>query len=83
VLHIGERTRWYVVVTRSDFDAHVPHWHGQTVLEHGMRMDAIDAQPNQTVAVDMVPDDAGIWLFHCHVSVHLAHGMEARYTVVR
>jgi hephaestin len=31
--------------------------------------------------VDMIPDNPGIWLFHCHVSDHMAAGMFTRYTV--
>jgi FtsP/CotA-like multicopper oxidase with cupredoxin domain len=29
-----------------------------------------------------VPDDAGIWLFHCHVNDHISAGMLSRYQVV-
>lgn len=82
-LREGERTRWYVIVTGSGFDAHTPHWHGQTVLDRGMRTDIIDAQINEIRVVDMVPDNPGVWLFHCHVRLHLAGGMEARFAVVR
>jgi hephaestin len=31
---------------------------------------------------DMVPDDPGTWLFHCHVNDHIAAGMLSRYRVV-
>jgi len=27
----------------------------------------------------MVPDDPGMWGFHCHVSDHILAGMPARY----
>ena len=30
---------------------------------------------------DMKPDDAGTWLFHCHVNDHIIAGMQALYTV--
>ena len=30
----------------------------------------------------MVPDDSGIWLFHCHVSFHHLLGMVNRYVVL-
>lgn len=81
-LREGRRVRWYVIVTGSDFDAHTPHWHGITALDRGMRTDIIDAQINQVQVVDMVPDNPGVWLFHCHVQMHLAGGMEARFAVV-
>ena len=82
-VRVGARVRWYIPVTESDFDAHMPHWHGNTALAHGMRTDIIDAQMNQVQVVDMMPDNPGIWLFHCHVALHLAGGMEARYAVVK
>jgi hephaestin len=30
---------------------------------------------------DMVPDNPGKWLFHCHVHYHMRLGMQAFYTV--
>ena len=34
------------------------------------------------VVADTVPDNVGTWLCHCHVSFHLAAGMQVRYAVV-
>jgi FtsP/CotA-like multicopper oxidase with cupredoxin domain len=34
------------------------------------------------VVADMVPDNVGTWLLHCHVSFHNAAGMAVRYRVV-
>jgi hephaestin len=34
------------------------------------------------MVADTVPDDPGTWLYHCHISLHLAAGMQARYAVV-
>jgi manganese oxidase len=81
-LREGERTRWYVIVTRSGFDAHAPHWHGQTLLQNGMRTDAFQVQVDEIAVADMIPDNQGIWLFHCHVQSHLMAGMEARFKVL-
>ena len=36
----------------------------------------------QMVVADMVPDDPGQWLFHCHVANHLRMGMEGKYEVL-
>jgi hephaestin len=33
------------------------------------------------IIADMVPDDPGTWLFHCHVGPHLLAGMQSLYTV--
>ena len=32
-------------------------------------------------SADMVPDEPGIWLYHCHISDHMLAGMVARYEV--
>jgi FtsP/CotA-like multicopper oxidase with cupredoxin domain len=34
-----------------------------------------------TEAVNMRPDNVGTWLFHCHVTDHMAGGMMTRYRV--
>lgn len=81
-MHEGSRVRWYVVTTRSDFDAHMPHWHGETVLYRGMRMDMVNIADGEVLVADMVPDNPGIWLFHCHLNGHLRAGMEARFAVL-
>jgi manganese oxidase len=77
----GEHVRWYVVTLGFGFNFHTPHWHGNVVLDHGSRTDVIAISPAQMVTVDMVPDDPGIWLFHCHVSDHMDGGMVTRYEV--
>jgi FtsP/CotA-like multicopper oxidase with cupredoxin domain len=77
----GERVRWYVMGMGSEVDLHTPHWHGNTVTVHGMRMDSIDLLPATMVVADMVPDDPGTWLFHCHVADHILAGMQTRYRV--
>jgi FtsP/CotA-like multicopper oxidase with cupredoxin domain len=79
----GDRVRWYLVTIGFGFNFHTPHWHGNVVLDHGERTDVIALSPAQMVTVDMVPDDPGIWLFHCHVSDHMDGGMIARYQVLK
>jgi len=77
----GEHVRWYVFSGTNDFDFHTPHWHGNTVLISQMRTDVTALSPMQMVTADMVPDDVGTWLLHCHVSFHNAAGMNVLYTV--
>lgn len=81
-MRAGERVRWYVMSGTSDFDFHTPHWHGNTVLVNGQRVDLVAVEPMSMMVADMVPDDPGIWLFHCHVNLHIESGMEARYQVL-
>ncbi len=75
----GERTRWYLMTTMSDFDFHAPHWHGETVVVNGMRTDTAELGPMGMVVADMIPDNPGVWLYHCHLNVHLQLGMAARF----
>ncbi|MDQ2768604.1 MAG: multicopper oxidase domain-containing protein [Gemmatimonadota bacterium] len=78
----GEHVRWYVMSSTNDFDFHSPHWHGNTVTIAGMRTDVTFLGPMAMVVADMIPDDVGTWLFHCHVSFHNEGGMAVRYRVV-
>lgn len=81
-MHKGERVRWYVATLGDSNNFHTPHWHGNTVLDQGQRTDVIAISPAQVETVDMVPDNVGIWLYHCHVSDHMAAGMMTRYQVL-
>ena len=77
----GQRVRWYLMASTNDFDFHAPHWHGNTVVLNGMRTDVAQLAMMQMVSADMIPDDVGTWLFHCHVSFHNEEGMAVRYRV--
>jgi FtsP/CotA-like multicopper oxidase with cupredoxin domain len=77
----GERVRWYVVAQGTEVDLHTPHWHGNTVLMMGMRTDVAELLPMSMKVADMVPDDVGTWLYHCHVNDHIIAGMMIRYRV--
>ena len=78
----GEHVRWYLFSGMNDFDFHTPHWHGNTVTINQMRTDVTFMAPMQMATADMLPDDPGIWLLHCHVSFHNAAGMNVRYRVI-
>lgn len=78
----GSRVRWYVVSYGvTDEDVHTAHWHGATVLYHGHRVDVLDLTPISFEVVDMIPDNEGQWLFHCHVASHFMQGMSAFYQI--
>ena len=78
----GQRVRWYLMSSTNDFDVHAPHWHGNTTTIAGMRTDVASLNFMGMAVADMVPDNPGIWLFHCHVSFHNAAGMAVRYQVM-
>jgi FtsP/CotA-like multicopper oxidase with cupredoxin domain len=79
-MQVGDRVRWYVFAN-SNFEMHAPHWHGQTVVANHMRTDVLSLTTMEMVTADMVPDNPGTWLFHCHVAPHQLGGMLATFTV--
>lgn len=77
----GERVRWYLVALGEQFSVHTPHWHGNVVLHDGKRTDVVPLMQAQMETVDMVPDNPGIWMFHCHIDDHMDAGMATLYKV--
>jgi len=77
----GERVRWYLFANSNVDDVHTAHWHGQTAIFQNMRTDTVSLEPMMTAVVDMVSDNPGTWLFHCHVNEHIEGGMAALFTV--
>jgi FtsP/CotA-like multicopper oxidase with cupredoxin domain len=81
----GDRVRWYVFANPNEqeaWDIHTPHWHGQTAVVGHMRMDMVMLNPMMTVIADMVPDNPGTWLFHCHMPGHFTAGMRTVFQVL-
>lgn len=78
----GDRVRWYVVSLGTEVDWHTPHWHGAVVrVDGGGYTDVMEVGPAAMKVADMVADNPGTWLLHCHVADHMMAGMYARYTV--
>lgn len=80
-LRQGERVRWYVMAS-TNFEFHAPHWHGNVVEIGHMRTDVASLTPMEMVTADMVPDNPGVWLIHCHLASHLLMGMQGRFEVL-
>ena len=81
VMERGERVRWYLLAMGNEKDLHTPHWHGKTVKWGHRHTDVVELLPASMVAVDMIADNPGTWLFHCQVSDHMESGMMATYTI--
>jgi FtsP/CotA-like multicopper oxidase with cupredoxin domain len=47
-----------------------------------MRMDMVMLNPAMSVVADMVPDNPGTWLFHCHMPGHYQGGMKSTFKVL-
>ena len=77
-----ERVRWYVVGLGGEPDLHTPHWHGETgILDGRTRTDVLELLPASMHTIDMVTDNPGTWLFHCHVDGHVEAGMYTTFVV--
>jgi manganese oxidase len=81
-MHKGDHVRWYLVSLGNGFNLHTPHWHGNVVSVNGSRTDVVFLSPAQMVTADMVPDNVGTWMYHCHISEHMMSGMTALYRVL-
>ena len=78
----GDRVRWYVVSMGTEVDWHTPHWHGVVInLEGRTYTDVIEVGPAAMKVADMVADNPGTWLLHCHVADHMMAGMYAPFVV--
>ncbi len=76
----GQRVRWYLMAG-TGLEVHAVHWHGNVVVSNHMRTDVAPLLTMGMIIADMVPDNPGKWLFHCHVNWHLRLGMQAFYVV--
>lgn len=77
----GDRVRWYLLGMGNEIDLHTPHWHGESVTFEGSNTDVIELLPGSMKTVDMIADNPGTWLFHCHVEDHMENGMMAVFTI--
>jgi Putative multicopper oxidases len=80
-MRIGERVRWYLMST-TNFELHAPHWHGNIVTVQHMKTDVVTLGTMGMMVADMIPDNPGTWLFHCHIEPHLTQGMQGLFTVL-
>jgi FtsP/CotA-like multicopper oxidase with cupredoxin domain len=76
----GQRVRWYLMAG-TGLEVHAVHWHGNVVVSNHMRTDVAPLMTMGMIIADMVPDNPGRWLFHCHVNWHMRLGMQAFYDV--
>ena len=81
VMKQGEHVRWYLLGMGNERDLHTAHWHGKTLVYQSHRTDDVELLPGSMATADMVADNPGTWMFHCHVSDHMESGMMATYTI--
>lgn len=84
VMWEGDVVAWYLLGLGSSLDYHPVHFHGQTFTfrtDRVHRGDVMEVFPSTSAAVQMLCDNPGTWIVHCHFSSHVAAGMEAVYTI--
>ncbi len=81
IMKKGDRVRWHLLGMGNEIDLHTPHWHGETVTYEGRNTDVIELLPGSMKTVDMLADNPGTWMFHCHVEDHMEAGMMVVYTI--
>lgn len=80
----GDRVRWYTFSSTGFNDFHTPHWHGGTLLVNQKRADVLDlGGPLLMVTADMIADNPGVWLLHCHFADHMEEGMSTRFEITQ
>jgi len=77
----GETVRLRLVNRTTMF--HPMHVHGHTFAVRGPaglgpRKDTVIVRPNETVVADLVADNPGQWVTHCHNAYHAEAGMMVR-----
>ena len=77
----GDRVRWYLLGMGNEVDLHSAHWHGKVVRFNLRNTDVIELLPGIATA-DMVADNPGTWLYHCHAADHIDAGMLATYRII-
>jgi FtsP/CotA-like multicopper oxidase with cupredoxin domain len=77
----GARVRWHLLCLGNERDLHTPHWHGETVTYGKHHTDVVELLPGSMATADMLADNPGTWMVHCHVADHMEAGMMAAYTV--
>ena len=82
VMKQGEKVRWYLLGMGNEQDLHTAHWHGKTVTHAHRHTDVVELLPASMTSADMVADNPGTWMLHCHVADHMEAGMMVAYTIL-
>lgn len=81
-MKLGQRVRWYLVALGTEVDLHTPHWHGEKILLEGRTYtDVVELLPASMKTGDMIADNPGVWLLHCHVGDHMIAGMYTTFLI--
>ncbi|XP_041362171.1 hephaestin-like protein [Gigantopelta aegis] len=77
---------WHLFGWGTYKDVHPIHFHGQTMVLHtdkNHRVDVIELAPTVSETLQMLADNPGTWIIHCHDGRHIANGMQAVFTILK
>lgn len=57
----------------NEVDVHTVHFHGNVFVERGRHLDSFRMLPSVIRTTDLIADNPGTWLMHCHVRSHTDH----------
>ncbi|MFN0027101.1 MAG: multicopper oxidase family protein [Acidimicrobiales bacterium] len=77
-IDVGQGERLRLRLQNQTMMVHPMHLHGHTFAlagERGARKDTVLVRPMQSIAIDVLADNPGQWMAHCHNTYHLEAGM--------
>ncbi|EMP36156.1 Hephaestin-like protein 1 [Chelonia mydas] len=80
----GANTNWYLIGMGNEIDIHTVHFHAETFIfktDNDHRADVYDLFPGTFQTIELIADNPGTWLLHCHVTDHIHAGMETTFTI--
>lgn len=78
----GGKVLWHASALGDESAVHPLHFHGVVgVTAGGAHSDVLQLLPRVTTTLDMILDNPGTWLAHCHVNFHLATGMDFTFNI--
>lgn len=84
IMDQGDRVAWYMFGWGREGNLHPVHFHAHAFIYYSDRRhidDVINVNPGTAVTIEMLVEEPGIWLLHCHATEHLRFGMVTTYTV--
>ncbi|NXJ26160.1 CERU protein, partial [Dicrurus megarhynchus] len=66
----NDRVSWHLIGLGSHYDMHGVHFQGNTT-DKDHRGDVYDLFPGTFQTVELVAENPGTWLLHCHVADHI------------
>ena len=77
----GDKVRWYLLAWEMRSTCTLRTGTAKLSITRDAHTDVVELLPGSMKTVDMIADNLGTWMFHCHVDDHMEAGMMAVYTI--